>query len=205
MALDSYANLKTAIASRLREDASTYDDDIDTFIDLAEERHKDEVRIRELIVRNTSFSISGRNTTLPTDFSQVILVELQTTPVAQLEYASPEAMSLYNRSTSGQPGYFTINDTLEVDRPPEQTYTAKLIYYKFPTALSDSNTSNEILARAPGLYLYGALTFASEFFDDDRLQLWNTMYESLKESLHKADRRQRRGQAPAARLTGYVP
>ena len=49
MALDTYSNLKTEIASYLNRDDLTTN--IDTFIDLAESRHAKDLRLREMAVK----------------------------------------------------------------------------------------------------------------------------------------------------------
>ena len=57
MALDTYSNLKTEIASYLNRDDLT--SNIDTFIDLAESRHAKDLRLREMAVNSTDTTVSG--------------------------------------------------------------------------------------------------------------------------------------------------
>ncbi len=203
MALDTYTNLKTEIAEHLRRDATAFSSKIDTFIDLAEERHRDEIRLREMLER-TSITISARQTSLPSDFLQVKTLKLLTSPVTPLKQLSPDIMDEYRREENGRPCYFAIHKEIEVDVVPDEAYSGEMLYYKQVAALSDSNASNEILARAPGLYLYGALTFSAPYVDDLRLQEWNTIYENLRDGLGNADRKSRHSGPKKMRVKGFV-
>jgi hypothetical protein len=56
-----------------------------------------------------------------------------------------------------------------------QQYTGTLNYYAKFAALSDTNTTNYILASHPAIYLYGSLYHAANFLggiDPQRLQQW---------------------------------
>jgi hypothetical protein len=77
MAVDSYSNLKAEIANHLDRDDLT--SDIDTFIDLCEARHKRDIRIRELITRD-SITCDARYEDLPTGFLEAISFRLLTDP-----------------------------------------------------------------------------------------------------------------------------
>ena len=74
MALDTYTNLKTEIASYLNRDDLTAN--IDTFIDLAESRHSKDLRLREMAVNTTTDTVAGtKYITLPTGFLEFISVQ----------------------------------------------------------------------------------------------------------------------------------
>ena len=66
------------------------------------------------------------------------------------------------------------------------------------TALSSSNTTNDILTNFPDLYLYGSLAETSPFLmQDERLQVWSALY---KESVKTANDSAQRGRVSAAPL-----
>lgn len=185
MSLDTYAGLKASISAYLDRDDLT--DEIDDFIDLAEARHKNDVRFRDMLTRG-SLTISDRFTDLPDGYLEAKNLRLLTSPVAPLEYVSQDVMDIKRRDDTGQPAYFTIHSQIEVDTTPDTSYSAEMVYYKAVDPLSGSNTSNIILARSPGLYLFGALSEAAAFLEYAELATgFNEKYEQALEQLRMAD------------------
>jgi len=73
---------------------------------------------------------------------------------------------------------------------PDTGYTGELTYYGKIPVLSDSNTSNWLLAYAPDLYLYGALLEATPYLkDDERLATWSSLYANSLGDMEVADQR----------------
>jgi hypothetical protein len=203
MAVDSYSNLKTEIADHLDRDDLT--SKVDTFIDLAEARHKRDIRIRELITRG-SITVDARYEDLPTGFLEAINFRLLTDPVTQLEYKSPAELTLYRQETTGKPKYYTIGAQFEFDRAPDSSYSGELLYHKAATALSDDNTSNPILVRAPDAYLYGALIAAAPYLQhDERIDVWANLYRSAIDALKQAARQERAVGPLVSRVRGPTP
>lgn len=210
MALDTYANLKLAIADYLDRDDLT--SQIDDFIDIAESAHRDEVRFRELLTRASITIADGdRTEPLPADFAQVKYIRLinpQTTTWSR--YYLPTLIQLSEHEltekaslTDGPPKYFCINEQIEFDVAADQEYTGELLYYKTMTALSDSNPSNELLVRGAELYLYGALKATAPFLmNDERLNIWANLYQEALERLNRAERTDRRSGPQIARVKG---
>lgn len=187
MALTTYDNLKTAIADHLdRDDLSSH---IDDFIDLAEARHKREVRIREMITRS-SLTVDSRYESLPTGYLEGISLRLLTSPVTVLTYVNPFEMTQRRSETTGKPTYFTSHTQLEFDKAADQSYSGEILFYKSLTALSASDTSNDLLTRAPDAYLYGALLASAPFLlNDERMKVWGSLYEQAVESVNALDRK----------------
>jgi hypothetical protein len=102
---------------------------------------------------------------------------------------------------SGKPSYYTIVGTqIEVIATPDTGYTGELTYYAKIPALSDSNTSNWLLAYAPDLYLYGALLEAAPYLkDDERLPVWSQMYVNSLGDIEVADQRASVSSTPLVR------
>lgn len=176
MSVDSYANLKTEIANHLdRDDLTT---DIDTFIDLCEARHKREVRVREMMTR-ASVTVNARQVSLPTGYLQMITFRLLTDPVTVMTELNYHEMNRNRVSSTGKPIYFTVANEIEFDRGPDQSYSGEMVYFKAQTALSGSQTTNDILTNYPDLYLYGSLLAAEPFLmNDARIQTWSSLYTS---------------------------
>lgn len=208
MSLDTFANLKTAIASYLDRDDLT--SQIPDFITLAESRHKNApedggIRIKEMINRS-AVTVNARQVSLPTGFLEPISFRLLTTPVTVLRYVNYHEMNRLRDETNGKPEYFTLANEIEFDHTPDSSYSGEIIYYKSETALSDANTSNNILTRVPGAYLYGSLLEAAPFImDDPRLQIWGTLYKQIVDGVNRQTFRGRVSGPLASRPAGDTP
>lgn len=65
-----------------------------------------------------------------------------------------------------------------------------LTYYTKIPALSISNTSNWLLSDHPDLYLYGTLVQTAPYLrEDERVSVWNTIYDRLMNDFRIADER----------------
>jgi hypothetical protein len=203
MALDTYANLKTAIIDHLdRDDLVSH---VDDFIDLAEARHKREILVREMLARAQS-SVAGMFTSLPTRFIKMKTLRLLTTPLTVLTELNLHEMNRERATGTGKPMFYTIHEEIEFDITPDDTYTAEMIYYASFLPLSDLNTSNGLLARAPDAYLYGALVASAPFLTaDERIETWNTLYGVARDGLILTDRQSRVGSPLASRVSGSTP
>jgi hypothetical protein len=203
MALDSYANLKTAITNFLdRDDLSVY---VDDFIDLAEARHKREILIREMIVRSQA-TLTGRFLALPTRFLRMKTLRLLTTPVTVLTEVNLHEMNREREEGTGKPTFFTVHEEIEFDTTPDDAYTTELIYYCSFLPLDDTNTSNGLLVRAPDAYLYGALSASAPFLAmDERVPTWEGLYGTARDGLNFEDRAGRIGTPVASRVMGSTP
>lgn len=203
MALDTYANLKLAIADYLdRDDLSSQ---IDDFIDLAEARHKREIRIREMQQRSQA-TTSGRRIALPVRFLEMQTLRLLTDPVTVMTEVNLHEMNRVRNEATGKPSFFTIHEEIEFNTVPDSGYTVEMIYYAEFVALSDSNTSNGLLVRSPDLYLYGALMASAPFLvDDERIAVWERLYTSARDGLAQADKRSRHANPLVSRVSGATP
>ena len=203
MALDTYANLKTAIADYLDRDDLT--SNIDDFIDIAEARHKREIRIREQIERAQA-NMTARYTALPSGFLEMRSLRLLTDPVTLPRQVNIDEMNRLRRETTGKPKYFCIHEELEVDVTPDTTYSAEMIYYGAFSGLSDAVTSNTLLTKAPDVYLYASLAAAAPFLvDDERIALWEQLYRDARDTLMSANRKAHYGSPLFSRPIGATP
>ena len=200
MALSSYSGLKTSIANWLNRSDLT--SEIEDFIVLAEKDFNSKLRIRQMISSDSSFSINAEKVDLPTGFLQVrdFFIVSGGTKYA-LQYITPAQMDqIKGSSTAGQPSTYTIVGTNFRFAPtPASTYTGTLNFYKEFDPLSDSNTSNYILANHPAIYLYGSLYHSANFLGgvEPRLvQQWQQMYATALERLERNDREDQYGNAP---------
>lgn len=212
MPLDTYENLKLEIEAHLDRDDLTAQ--VDTFIDLAESRHRREVRIRQMLVRS-ALTVDDRYVDLPADFLQAKLLRLLTdadgndilgrgrllTEVTPFELTKVRVDTVQRR-----PCFFTIHSQLEFDADPDQAYGGELLYFQAPPALGDSVATNVILTEAPELYLYAALAAAEPFLaHDERLQTWAQLYADARDRLNEMAIKQQRAGPLVPRVSGGTP
>lgn len=202
MALSTYSELKTAIAAHLeRDDLTSY---VDDFIDIAEAMHKREIRIREMLSRS-ALTVNARYVSLPSGFLEAQTIRLLTNPVTVLEQVNQHEMNRWRSESTGKPYRYTIHAQIEFDITPDSSYSGEIIYFGEMTALSDANTSNSILSRAPDAYLYGALTASAPFLmNDERIETWGGLYANARDGLNAQARASRKVGPLIARIAGAI-
>jgi hypothetical protein len=201
MALDTFSGLKTTIADYLNRDDLT--SAIPSFITLAEAKFNRKLRVRQMVKRANA-TLDTQYFAFPADFLQAKEFQLNTNPITYLQYVTQnqgDYGSATNYVAAGKPQFYTIIGTqIQVIPTPDTGYTGELTYYgKIPT-LSDSNTSNWLLAYAPDLYLYGSLVEATPYLkDDERLAVWSTLYTNSLGDIEVADQRASVASTPIVR------
>ena len=209
MALSTYSQLKSSIANFLnRSDLTT--EIQDDFIKLTEADFNAKLRIRQM-EQQDDITIDAEQVTVPTGFLAVrSFFILQSSTKFPLEYITPHNMfEIKGGSRTGRPRAYTLESDNEVEKfrfgpSPDTSYTGKLSYYKAISALSDTNTSNYILAKHPAIYLYGSLYHAANFLggiEPNQLQNWLGMYSSALERCENNDRQDTYGGAPVQQRT----
>lgn len=209
MALTTYSGLKSSIANWLnRSDLTT--EIAEDFIALTEADFNAKLRIRQMEQVDT-VTINAETVTVPTGFIGVrSFYILSGSTKYHLNYINPaNLISIKGGSTSGMPRTYTIEsdngtESFRFAPQPDTSYTGYLQYYKAFTALSDSNTSNYILATHPGIYLYGSLYHASNFLggiDPNQTQQWLGMYSAALERCENNDQQDSYGGSPVVQRT----
>tara|TARA_R100000655_G_scaffold34945_1_gene67888 strand:- start:1302 stop:1928 length:627 start_codon:yes stop_codon:yes gene_type:complete len=203
MAITTFSELKTAISNWL--DRTDLDDRIPEFIALAEARHRRDFKIRRMETRVTANTIADTEYySLPDDFTAMRNIQLNTDPKTSLEYLTPEQMDrVHGGSITGKPkAYSIIGNSFQLRPIPDAVYEIEMLYYKYFTALSDSNTSNDMLTYHPDLYLYGSLVEAEPYLQNDkRIQVWAGFYDRAKQDLITTNERDRHsGVTPTTRI-----
>ena len=203
MALDTYANLKTSIESWL--DNNDLTDYIDDFIRIAEARHYREVRIREMLVREP-LVVNNRYVDVPTDFLAAKVIRLLT-DFARLKMTqlSIDALTDKSKITDGIPKFFTVHEQIEFDRDPDQSYTGEIIFYAPLDPLGDGNPDNDLLLRAPDVYLYSCLSASAPLLhDDERIATWEALYVTARDDLNLLEQRKQQVGPAIATPSGTV-
>ena len=203
MAITNYSELKLAIADWL--DRTDLTDSIPDFITLAETRHRRDFKIRRMETRVTANTVADSEYyTLPDNFVAMRNIQLNTNPKTPLEYLTPEQMDrVHAGSSKAKPkAYSIIGNNIQLRPLPDGVYEIEMLYYKYFTPLSDSNTTNDMLTYHPDAYLYGALVEAEPYLQNDkRIQVWAGYYERAKKDIIDSNERDRHsGVAPTTRI-----
>lgn len=189
MDLSTYSGLKAAVASYLARSDLT--NEIPVFIQLAENRLRRDLRIRQMLKVATTDTVADDATVqIPSDFLQMRDLHINNNPITVLKYESP---SNFYRNTfsliNGVPKQYTLlADQFQLAPIPDSIMEVQMLYYAAPPYLSDSNSSNVFLATCPDLLLYAALGEAEPYLmNDPRLQTWKAMYDVGVQSLTVSD------------------
>ena len=193
MAISTYTELKTAVANWLDRDDLT--DRIPEFIALAETRMNRVLRLRMMEFKYTASTVGAqRNYALPAGYLQMRNFQLNTSPITTLSYVSPEIFDrLWGGSTGGTPQFYTIlAGEIQLGPMPGSVLTMEMLFYKKITALSASNTTEQMLTDNPDIYLYGALLEAEPFImNDERVGLWAKGFQQAVADLQEQDNKDR--------------
>lgn len=189
MALTSYSDLTSTISNYLAR--SDLDSIIPTFVALAEQRLRRELRIRQMLVIAQATTTGGDSTVgLPSDYLEMRDIHVAATPNGQLDYETPNAFYKRNLSTSsGLPKKYTVlASELQLAPIPDTGYVLQMLYYAQPAFLSSLNPSNVFLANCPDALLYASLGEAEPYLmNDARIQTWGVLYERAIAAITVAD------------------
>lgn len=187
--ITDYSSLKTAITDwSHRSDLSSYMDD---FIKSAEQRIATDLRVRELET-STSGTLSGITLALPSDFASLRRLTIATQVKYEPESVGANGLRRFYDSSNGLPTYYAIvGSNIEFNRTPDSEYAYELDYYKKPTALTASNTTNDIITTYPNIYLYACLIEAGYFAKNDSdIQRYTDKYRQILEFTNRVGREQ---------------
>jgi hypothetical protein len=187
--ITNYATLQSTIADYLnRADLTSQ---IQTFIQFVEADLNTRLRNREMIVNATATS-DGQFVALPPDWLEAINMMI-VGGQSPLRYITPdEADTIIKAQTYTSTRFYSMTTgVIELVPPAVDDITIDMVYYGKIPALSDANTTNWLLTKAPDVYLYGALTHAAPFLmDDQRMAVFSQIYlarvQSLQDESQKA-------------------
>lgn len=180
--ITNYSTLQSAIGDYLnRADLTSQ---IPMFIQFVEADLNTRLRCREMIVEATITSTLG-DVTLPADWLEAINLKIDGGQQPLRYVTIDEADIMIQSERYSRPTFYTIVDGLiRLVPPPATNEDIDIIYYQKIPALSDVATTNWLLAKAPDVYLYGALVHASPFLmDDQRINTFGQFYSQRVETL----------------------
>jgi len=209
MSLDTYENLKLEIISWSHRD--DMDQDIDTFIDMAESEmyanQVEQLKIRDgetLVAFATS--TSDRFIALPAGYQEMRKVRIQIVngESVELKFRTPSQLNIL--SSVGLPLFFTVTDQVECNRVSDQVYAGEFQYFQEFTALSAAAPSNTVLTNHPNIYLFGALWALKLKAEqaDEAAEYYQRFINAIIGANDKA-KEGRYGPAPVMRIEGRTP
>ena len=193
MAITTYAELQTAVKNWSKR--SDLDSIIPDFIRLAELRVNRNLRIRKMETRVQASTVASQEYYgLPTNFVQMRSFKLDTSPLTDLDYLTPERMdTVWAGSLTGQPkAYTVVGDEVRLGPKPDGVYTMEMLYWQKPAALSDSATTNFMLTANPDALLYASLIEVSSYAENDAgLMKWTQLFNETIRAVQTEDDRDR--------------
>lgn len=194
MALSTYTELKASVADWLHKPTLTAQ--VVDFISLAESEINTELRMRLMQVDEPLTLASGARTiALPSRYLEPIKLELvfPDRDNKELIYLSPTQMTVNAAAgVACEPQFWTVDgDTVEFPNLADRAYSVSFRMLKgFDIA---TTSTNALLTKYPGIYLYGALLQAAPYCADDaRVATWATLYEKLKAKVNKSEARDKK-------------
>jgi hypothetical protein len=71
---------------------------------------------------------------------------------------------------------------------PDAAYPIEILYYELPVLLDENTQTNWLTQYAPNLLLYATLLEAAPFLkNDERIPVWQSMYQSAAQALQGED------------------
>lgn len=180
--ITNYATLQSTIADYLNRTDLT--SQIQTFIQFVEADLNSRLRCREMIV-NATASGDGSFVALPPDWLEAINMMI-VGGQSPLRYITPDEADIVNKAQvyTSTRFYSMTTGIIELVPPSADELTIDMVYYGKIPALSDTNTTNWLLTKAPDVYLYGALSHAAPFLmDDARMGTFGQIYLARVQSL----------------------
>ena len=186
MSISTYAELQTAIAGWThRANLTSY---LGDFITMAEERMFSELKVKEMEAR-TDYTPASRYLSTPTRMTSIRRIVAKSTPPIELIGTSPDGLRVVYDTGSGTPSHYTVlGSEIEFNRIPN--VDVEILHYAAPAALSDANTTNDVLTYYPSLYLAASMCEAAIFIKDPQmLATWEGKYAAALDAANKKSSR----------------
>jgi hypothetical protein len=159
---------------------------VNTFMDFAIQRIQRELRVpamEKLIAVQTD---GTANFQIPGDLLEVI--SLHTNDVTQhkkLVRADLQTILDYSQIPGIPRYYYREGSTISVGPYPPENTLIYFHYYVNADALSADADTNWITEIAPTLLIYAALSYACDYFLDDRKQLYEASYQQIADQIQQ--------------------
>lgn len=123
---------------------------------------------------------------VPSDIIQVIAI-MATTAGGQQRKVVPLTLARFleiDNVAAGQPAYYCrIGNFFQFRPSPAEDCELVLYYYGEFESFADDNDETILGTIAPDLLIYGALSYAADYFMDDRGQAFEARYNQISQAL----------------------
>jgi hypothetical protein len=150
----------------------------DTFMDQSIARIQRTLRIPSMEKQN-SYTITGSTAfvVLPSDFLEIIDLYYDKTSLSRVPMN--EILTFKEANESGTPKFFSREDENLLIYPSPTSGSLKLNYYgQFADMTSDSD-ENALALSSSDLIIYGMLTYASDYYLDERGPVFEQKYQQF--------------------------
>lgn len=157
----------------------------DTFIDQAVGRIQRTLRIPTMErMATVGFDLFPDSFLLPPDFLEFIDIYFDDTTGGRKLQQLARGSFLMQPKTGGKPScYVRTGASVQVKPQPSPGATLSLLYYGELTDLVADEDQNEITVIAPELVIYAALSFAADYFVDERREAFESVYTRTYQEL----------------------
>jgi len=198
----TFASLQNDVRSYLERGASAVTDplvyaQIPSLINFAERRISRDLKIQgfqTVVVTNlqTGVAVIAKPDRWRETISMNIGTGTGSNTRVQLASRAYEYVRSYwpNDTLVEQPVFYAdYNYTNWIIAPtPSSAYPIEILYYELPILLDDNTQTNWLTQYAPNLLLYATLLEAAPFLkNDERIPVWQTMYQSAAQALQSED------------------
>lgn len=179
--LDTYENLKAAIAKTANRKDTTFIDAVPDFIALAEAEMRRDINGRSG-VQIIDLSIDSDSYPLPCGFDGIVSINGRGGN-SSITFVSSDAIGM-DRAYGGYgaSSYTITGDTIYFGRVPGDV---RFAYKALFAPLGRAVRCNWILSKHPDAYLYGALKHSAPFLEDDeRISTWGGLYAQAIQAIN---------------------
>lgn len=155
-----------------------------TFIDQGIARIQRQLR-SPINERKAEYTISGQTTSviLPNDFLEIISLYMGKYELSRIPM--DRYRQLQDSVTTGTPRFFTREQQRLLLYPEPTSGTLTLYYYCDFPALVNNNDENDLTEVASDLVIYSALTYAADYYLDERGQIFEQKYNQFLAELQE--------------------
>mgnify|MGYP006273374591 CR=1 FL=1 len=160
------------------------------FVTIAERRIARELKVTGFIMPVLTTLSPGVSTYLKPDrWRDTVSMSVEGVPIFARSY---EFCRSYwpNPAETGAPEFYADYDYQHwlITPTPQTAQTLEVLYYEQPPLLGDDQQTNFITEYAPDLLLYATLLEAAPFLkNDERIQVWQAMYDRAAKALAGED------------------
>jgi hypothetical protein len=150
----------------------------DTFIDQSITRIERNLRVPMMEkVYSYAISVATDELTIPNDFLEAINLYYDNTTLNRVSMT--RFLDISDANENGTPRYFTRQGSKFKIYPIPTTGNIVLNYYASLPAMASDTDENDLALIASDLIIYGALSFAADYFFDERGQLFDGRFTQI--------------------------